>query len=83
MTIGGVRRDIDEADFPKIKATLKTCERKFRLQETYPEQQIHTVTHGGVGLLSREDAQKLCVVGPVARGSGGDIECPKDVPYEA
>ncbi len=35
-----------------------------------------------VGVLSREDAIKLCVVGPVARGSGYDIDVRKDDPYE-
>jgi NADH-quinone oxidoreductase subunit D len=34
-------------------------------------------------VLSREDAIKLCVVGPVARASGLDIDVRKDVPYEA
>jgi NADH:ubiquinone oxidoreductase subunit D len=36
-----------------------------------------------VGVLSREDALKLSVVGPVARGSGVDIDVRKDEPYEA
>ena len=33
--------------------------------------------------LTREDALKLGVVGPVARGSGVDIDVRKDEPYEA
>ena len=36
-----------------------------------------------VGVLKREDAIKLGVVGPVARGSGYDIDVRKDEPYEA
>ena len=36
-----------------------------------------------VGILKREDALKLGVVGPVARGSGVDIDVRKDEPYEA
>ena len=36
-----------------------------------------------VGVLSREDAIKLGCVGPVARGSGLDIDVRKDEPYEA
>jgi NADH-quinone oxidoreductase subunit D len=36
-----------------------------------------------VGVLKREDALKLSVVGPVARGSGVDVDVRKDEPYEA
>jgi NADH-quinone oxidoreductase subunit D len=36
-----------------------------------------------VGTLKREDALKLCIVGPTARGSGVDIDVRKDEPYEA
>jgi Ni,Fe-hydrogenase III large subunit len=36
-----------------------------------------------VGTLSRADALKLSVVGPVARGSGVDMDVRKDIPYEA
>ena len=36
-----------------------------------------------VGTLSRKDALKLCVVGPVARGSNVAIDVRKDEPYEA
>ena len=35
-----------------------------------------------VGVLKREDALKLGVVGPVARGSGVNIDVRKDEPYE-
>ena len=35
----------------------------------------------GVGVLSREDAWTLGVVGPVARGSGLDIDVRKNTPY--
>jgi NADH-quinone oxidoreductase subunit D len=37
----------------------------------------------GVGVLSREDALKLCVVGPVLRGSGVASDVRKDDPYAA
>jgi NADH-quinone oxidoreductase subunit D len=37
----------------------------------------------GVGVLSKEDAKKFCVVGPVARASGLEIDVRKDAPYEA
>jgi NADH-quinone oxidoreductase subunit D len=36
-----------------------------------------------VGKLLKEDALKLCVVGPVARASGVNMDVRKDEPYEA
>ena len=36
-----------------------------------------------VGVLSKQDALKLCVVGPVARGSGINMDVRKDDPYAA
>jgi Ni,Fe-hydrogenase III large subunit/Ni,Fe-hydrogenase III component G len=84
MTIGGVRRDINEADFPKIKTTLEDLRKKVPgYRETYQNNKSIRLRMQGVGVLSREDAMKLCVVGPVARGSGVDVDVRKDVPYEA
>ena len=84
ITIGGVRRDLQEADFTKIKTTLETLREKVSdYRETYRNGRSIGLRLQGVGVLSREDALKLCVVGPVARGSGVDIDVRKDVPYEA
>src|SRR4030042_2769665 len=84
MAIGGVRRDLKETDFPRIKATLEDLRKKMPgFRETYQNSRSIRLRMQGVGVLSREDALKLCVVGPVARGSGVDIDVRKDVPYEA
>lgn len=84
MTIGGVRRDLQETDVPKIKAQLATLSKKMafyhKLFENEPSLKMRTKN---VGVLSKEDALKLCVVGPVARGSGVAIDVRKDEPYEA
>jgi len=37
----------------------------------------------GIGILKKKDAIDLCVVGPVARASGIDIDVRKDHPYAA
>jgi len=81
---GGVRRDIDEAKRTRAQkeiaeivseyeellgAALKVSTLKLRL--------------GGVGYLSREDALKHSVMGPVARASGVDIDARRNYPYEA
>jgi Ni,Fe-hydrogenase III large subunit len=84
MTVGGVRRDINEADFPKIRATLEDLRKKLpNYRETYENNKSLRLRMQGVGVLSKEDAIKLCVVGPVARASGVDIDVRKDEPYEA
>jgi Ni,Fe-hydrogenase III large subunit/Ni,Fe-hydrogenase III component G len=84
ICLGGVRRDLNPADFPKIKETLEDLRKKVPgYRDTYQNNQSIRLRMEGVGLLSREDALKYCVVGPVARGSGLDIDVRKDVPYEA
>jgi NADH-quinone oxidoreductase subunit D len=50
------------------------------LFDNEPSLKIRTMN---VGTLSREDAIKLSVVGPVARASGVSMDVRKDEPYEA
>jgi len=84
MTIGGVRRDIKDVDVPKIKTTLEDLRKKIPFyRQVYENEPSIKARMRNVGRLSREDAIKLCVVGPVARGSGYDIDVRKDDPYEA
>jgi len=84
MTVGGVRRDLKETDIPKIKSTLTDLRKKMPFYRNLYENEISIkMRMQKVGTLSREDAIKLCVVGPVARASGVDIDVRKDVPYEA
>jgi len=84
MTIGGVRRDLKETDIPKIKSTLADLRTKIPFyKHTYETNASIKLRMKNVGVLSREDALKLSVVGPVARGSGVDIDVRKDEPYEA
>jgi len=84
LTVGGVRRDIKETDFPKINTALAKLKKQMdfyrRIYEDEPTLKMRTQN---VGTLSKEDALKLCVVGPVARGSGVSIDVRKEEPYEA
>jgi formate hydrogenlyase subunit 5 len=84
VTIGGVRRDLKEERIPKIKAGLATLKRKMvfykNLLESDPTLKMRTKS---VGVLGRHDALKLCVVGPVARGSDVKMDVRKDEPYAA
>ncbi|MGA3288922.1 MAG: NADH-quinone oxidoreductase subunit C [Candidatus Bathyarchaeia archaeon] len=84
MTVGGVRRDLKDTDLPKIKTTLEDLRKKLPFyRQIYENEPSIKARMKKVGVLKREDALKLCVVGPVARGSGVDIDVRKDEPYEA
>jgi formate hydrogenlyase subunit 5 len=84
LTVGGVRRDLKETDIPKIRTVLSDLRKRipFYTQVYRDEPSIHARMQN-VGTLKRADALKLGVVGPVARGSGVDIDVRKDEPYEA
>ena len=84
MTVGGVRRDLKDGDIPKIKAPLKDLRVKLPFyRQIYENEPSLKLRMQNVGVLTRKDAIKQCVVGPVARGSGVDIDVRKDEPYEA
>jgi formate hydrogenlyase subunit 5 len=84
ITIGGVRRDLKEEKIPKIKAQLLTLKKKMgfykQLFERDPTLKMRTKN---VGVLKKRDALRLCVVGPVARGSDVKMDVRKDEPYAA
>ena len=84
LTIGGVRRDLKETHIPIIKKQMAYLRERMifykDLFENEPSIQLRTKN---VGVLSTQDAIKLCVVGPVARASGVPIDVRKDDPYEA
>ncbi len=84
ITIGGVRRDLKDTDIPKIKSTMVDLRKKLPFyRQVYENEPSLRARMKNVGVLKREDALKLGVVGPVARGSGVDIDVRKDEPYEA
>jgi NADH-quinone oxidoreductase subunit D len=82
--IGGVRIDIDESQFhsyiSRLYALEKEVERFLDLVEH--ERSLRARTQG-VGHLSAEQVYRYCVVGPVARASGIDVDLRRDAPYAA
>jgi NADH-quinone oxidoreductase subunit D len=84
MTVGGVRRDIKESDIPTIKTKLEALRGQVPFyKKMYEGDPTLLLRMKDVGILKREDALKLAIVGPTARGSGVDIDVRKDEPYEA
>ena len=82
--IGGVRRDITPNTIEKTLKTVKAVRKRASFYKTvFEEDATLRLRTEGVGVLSRADALKLCVVGPVARGSGIAVDVRKDDPYAA
>jgi Ni,Fe-hydrogenase III large subunit len=82
--VGGVRRDIPPGLHPKIEEVLTGVEGEAAaiIQAIVGDTPL-LMRLKGVGPLSREDAIRLCVVGPTARGSGVDVDSRRDHPYAA
>ncbi|MBS7640341.1 MAG: nickel-dependent hydrogenase large subunit [Candidatus Bathyarchaeia archaeon] len=82
-TIGGVRWDLTSQMAGEVKAYMREIEKSTKY--------IHSAFTDGtvekricnLGVLDYNDAIKLCVVGPTARGSGVNIDVRKDHPYAA
>jgi len=84
MTIGGIRRDIKPEQIPKIKETLQYLKDNFeKLRHVYLDDKTFKMRSQGVGVLTKEDALKLCAVGPTTRASGIKKDTRIDQPYAA
>jgi Ni,Fe-hydrogenase III large subunit/Ni,Fe-hydrogenase III component G len=82
--VGGVRRDIDAETADKILKTLAKIEEETKeLVAAAVEDNSLKMRLEKVGMLSKEDARKICVVGPTARASGVAIDARQDRPYLA
>jgi membrane-bound hydrogenase subunit alpha len=81
-TIGGVRRDLDEAQKAKILEGIATLKKRseyyFHIGANEPS---FVARIAGVGLLPLEKAVALCAVGPTARASGWARDVRKEDPY--
>ncbi|MGB8779158.1 MAG: NADH-quinone oxidoreductase subunit C [Candidatus Bathyarchaeia archaeon] len=84
VAVGGVRRDLKEERIPEIKAGLAMLKERMGFYKNLLESDSTLkMRTKDVGILKREDALKLSVVGPVARGSNVKIDVRKDEPYAA
>jgi NADH-quinone oxidoreductase subunit D len=83
-TIGGVRRDITPEKERLIKTKLDILERTIgKIGKILVEDKVLEARVKGVGILPKEEARRLCVVGPTARGSGLNMDTRRDDPYAA
>jgi len=81
---GGVRRDILEEDIPWIREGLESLKPAIDMFKgaVMDDPVIHARTKG-VGVLTKDQARRYCVVGPTARASGIAIDVRRDDPYFA
>lgn len=82
-TIGGARRDIDDAKRKMILDTLDDLEVKMSpLTSFLTTDKTVAMRTQGVGVLTTEDAIRIGAVGPHAPGASGvDIDVRRDAPY--
>lgn len=82
--VGGVRKDINTDKIETIKNTIGYIRSEFKhLAELITSIPQIVKRASGTGVLPKNEARKLCVVGPVARGSGLNRDARKDYPYAA
>ena len=82
--IGGVRRDVTKDMHPKIIETLNYFKDNFeKLRKIFLEDKTFKMRSQGCGILTKEDALKLCAVGPTTRASGVKKDVRLDHPYFA
>jgi len=80
--IGGVRRDITEEQFPKIRQSLDYYKSLFdQLKTLFLDDKTIRMRTRNVGILKTEDALKLLTVGPTGRASGVPKDVRQDQPY--
>jgi len=82
--IGGVRRDITEDQMPRIRKTLEYYKDIYgKIEDIFLKDPTIALRTKNVGVLTKEDALRLCAVGPTARASGIKKDVRQDQPYSA
>ncbi|MBU4350056.1 nickel-dependent hydrogenase large subunit, partial [bacterium] len=82
--IGGVRRDISEDQIPRIRETLEYYKDIYgTIEDIFLKDPTIALRTKNVGVLTKEDALRLCAVGPTTRASGIKKDVRQDQPYSA
>ncbi len=79
--IGGVRIDLTDAHRDTLLHNLDQLEKQVEsLLGVVEHERTLQVRTRGIGYLSPEQIRRYCVVGPVARASGLDVDLRRDIP---
>ena len=84
MMIGGIRRDITKDMLPRIQKDLQYFKECYaKLGKVFLNDKTVRMRSQGAGILTEEDALKLCAVGPTTRASGVKKDVRLDTSYFA
>jgi len=84
FTVGGVRRDITEEQYPKIREALNYYTERFNtLKHVFLDDKTVRMRSSNCGVLTKKEALELCAVGPTARASGVKKDVRVDHAYAA
>ena len=84
FTIGGVRRDIKEEQFPKVREALEHYREALnKIYSDFLHDRTMELRTRNVGILEYQEALELAAVGPTARASGVKKDVRQDYPYLA
>ncbi|KYK25391.1 NADH dehydrogenase [Thermoplasmatales archaeon SG8-52-4] len=84
IMIGGIRRDITKDMLPRVKRDLKYFKDVYdKLGKILLNDKTIKLRTQGAGILTKDDALKLCAVGPTARASGVKKDVRLDTSYFA
>lgn len=82
--IGGVRIDVDGQQVDSILERLDRLQGQVeKLLDVIRHERTFQARTQGIGRMSLEQVRRHCVVGPVARAAGLDVDLRRDVPYAA
>ena len=82
VQVGGVRRDIVPEQHKIIEDCLSTYEGLLgKMLDLFLHDRTIAMRCRDTGVLSYDDALKLCTVGPTARASGVNVDLRQDYPY--
>jgi len=82
--IGGVRIDPDREHIHSILTRLDELEPQVEtLWDVVQNERTFRMRTGGLGHLSMEQVRGYCIVGPMARASGLEVDVRRDSPYAA
>jgi len=84
IMIGGIRRDITKDMLPKIKKDIQYFKEAYdKLGKVFLNDKTVKMRSQGAGILTKDDAMKLCAVGPTTRASGVKKDVRVDTSYFA
>jgi membrane-bound hydrogenase subunit alpha len=84
MMIGGIRRDITKDMLPRIKKDIKYFNEAYeKLGKIFLNDKTVKMRSQGAGILTKDNAMKLCAVGPTTRASGVKKDVRVDTSYFA